>query len=130
MEKVIPLGDRQLAMSLLLELALQRGTLSHLLDAILLLLRLSDLPPFGADKNRRLQKEEGKEACLSEGRGQGWEENETSFPLVTFLRRLGGVETAPCPFSKVVGVQEVRGICTYIFSHSDPLLIPPPFCPM
>ena len=106
-EKVIPFADRQLGMNLLLELALQRGTLSHLLDAILLLLRLSNMPPFGADKNRRLPKEGRKEACLFGGGGQREEGGETSFPLVPFLRRLGGVATPACPYSSLKGPQEV-----------------------
>ena len=41
--KGIPLHDRQTALALLLELTLQRGTLQHLLDAVLLLLQLSEV---------------------------------------------------------------------------------------
>lgn len=38
----IPFTDQHRALALLLELAIQRGTLSHLLDAVLLLLQLWD----------------------------------------------------------------------------------------
>ncbi|KAF4520878.1 hypothetical protein B566_EDAN007059 [Ephemera danica] len=38
----VPPVDQQLALSLLLELAIQRGSLSHVLDTVLLLLRLRD----------------------------------------------------------------------------------------
>jgi hypothetical protein len=38
----VPPVDQQLALSLLIELATQRGSLSHLLDAVLLLLHLRD----------------------------------------------------------------------------------------
>ena len=41
--KGIPLHDRQTALALLLELTLQRGTLRYLLDAVLLLLQLSEV---------------------------------------------------------------------------------------
>ena len=40
--KSVPLADRQLALSLLLELSMQRGTLQHLLAAISLILQLAD----------------------------------------------------------------------------------------
>ena len=104
---MIPLGDRQVAMSLLLELALQRGTLSHILDAVLLLLRLSDMPSFGADKNRRLLKaeDEGKAESPSVERE---ERGERSFPLVPFLRRLSTIPTPLPPYPTLKGAQEVR----------------------
>ena len=38
-----PLKDRQMALALILELALQHGTLQQILEAVLLLLRLSGL---------------------------------------------------------------------------------------
>lgn len=105
---MVPLGDRQVAMGLLLELALQRGTLSHILDAILLLLRLSDMPSFGADKNRRVTKsqEEGKAESSSSGR-VGQEREERKVPLVPFLRRLSSIPTPPSPYLALKGVQEV-----------------------
>ena len=40
-QKNVPLKDRQMALALILELALQRGTLQQILEAVLLLLRLS-----------------------------------------------------------------------------------------
>ncbi len=113
--KVIPLGDRHIAMTLLFELALQRGTLSHILDAILLLLHLSAMPPSSTVKNKRLSKssqEEGKEEefLLSGGGagGRGEEEgSEVGFPLVPFLRRLSTIPTPQSPYPSLKGVQEV-----------------------
>lgn len=123
---MIPLVDRQVAMSLLLELALQRGTLSHILDAILLLLCLSNMPSFGADKNSRPPKSEdgvkvespsggrtgegGGGGGGQEGRGgRSWrhEGRQMSFPLVHFLRRLGSISTPPSPYPSLKDVQEV-----------------------
>ena len=124
---MIPLGDRQIAMSLLLELALQRGTLSHILDALLLLLRLSDTPPFATDKNRRLHKSEEEEE--KEGRGmRELKASEMSFPLVPFLRRLSCICTPPSPFpshnkkAPEVKVRTCVGLCVFIylqFSHFE-----------
>ncbi|EEC01765.1 conserved hypothetical protein, partial [Ixodes scapularis] len=62
-----PVPDQQLALSLLLELSIQRGTLSHLLGGVLLLLQLWDSGKYELD-NR----------TVSHG---------TSVPLVTLLRR-------------------------------------------
>ena len=90
MEKVVPLKDRQAAMCLLLELTLQRGTLSHILEGLLLLLRLSYLIP-STDKNRRACKVD-KEGV--KGDPQGMEQSadeEELFPLVLFLRRLASI---------------------------------------
>lgn len=63
----VPVPDQQLALSLLLELSLQRGTLSHILSGVLLLLQLWDSGKYEID-NR----------TVSHG---------TSVPLVTLLRR-------------------------------------------
>ncbi|XP_042145750.1 E3 ubiquitin-protein ligase HERC2 isoform X2 [Ixodes scapularis] len=63
----VPVPDQQLALSLLLELSIQRGTLSHLLGGVLLLLQLWDSGKYELD-NR----------TVSHG---------TSVPLVTLLRR-------------------------------------------
>ena len=93
--KGIPFEDRQAALGLLLELALQRGTLQHMLDSVLLLLRLSD----AASKNRpRFEKSEDDvprkrpperdDYGLTSG-------DEVTCPLVPFLRRLGGIQTPP-----------------------------------
>lgn len=91
-------------MSLLLELSLQRGTLSHILDAILLLLRLSDLP---ADKNRRVPKSDGEEKAESLSGREDQEVNEKNFPLVPFLHRISTIPTPPTPYLSLKAPQEV-----------------------
>ena len=90
--KGIPFEDRQAALGLLLELALQRGTLQHMLDSVLLLLRLSD----AASKNRpRFVKSEDD---VPRKRPPGQDDygltsgDEVTCPLVPFLRRLGGIK--------------------------------------
>ncbi len=60
--KSIPLEDRQLALALILELALQRGGLQHLLDAVLLLLAMSGMP---GKANTMLKSEVCVCMCLS-----------------------------------------------------------------
>lgn len=93
--KGIPFEDRQASLGLLLELALQRGTLQHMLDSVLLLLRLSD----AASKNRprfvkseddvpRKRPPERDDYGLMSG-------DEVTCPLVPFLRRLGGIKVPP-----------------------------------
>lgn len=97
--KGVPFEDRQAALGLLLELALQRGTLQHVLDAVLLLLRLSD----AASKNRPrfVKSEEDVPRKRPPGGGGGWDDygltsgDEITCPLVPFLRRLGGIKTPP-----------------------------------
>ena len=93
--KGIPFEDRQAALGLLLELALQRGTLRHMLDSVLLLLRLSD----AASKNRpRFVKSEDD---VPRKRPPGQDDygltsgDEITCPLVPFLRRLGGIKAPP-----------------------------------
>ena len=98
-------------MNLLFELSLQRGTLSHLLDAILLLLHLSNMPvASGTDKNKRLSKSQeegsGKEEFLSSPGREG-EGGEVGFPLVPFLRRLSTIPTPQSPYPSLKGMQEV-----------------------
>ena len=90
--KGIPFEDRQAALGLLLELALQRGTLQHMLDSVLLLLRLSE----AATKNRpRFEKSEDdvprKRPPERDDYGLTSGE-EVMCPLVPFLRRLGGIK--------------------------------------
>ena len=93
--KGIPFEDRQAALGLLLELALQRGTLQHMLDSVLLLLRLSD----AASKNRpRFVKSEDD---VPRKRPPGQDDygltsgDEITCPLVPFLRRLGAIKAPP-----------------------------------
>ena len=105
-EKMVPLEDRQVAMSLLLELILQRATLSHILDAILLLLRLSDFAPCTPDKNKRAHKMEEEP---SKGRAHRMDQESDEpdfFPLVSFLRRLASIPTPSSPFLSLKGGQD------------------------
>lgn len=106
-------------MSLLLELSLQRGTLSHMLDAILLLLRLSHLP---ADKNRRVPKSEGEKKAESLSGGEDQEVNEKNFPLVPFLRRISSIPTPPTPYLSLKAPQEVSVPVSCL--QSSPFLSP------
>lgn len=85
-EQRIPLGDRQKALSLLLELALQRGTLHHLLDCILLLLHLSDK----ASRSNELLKTGMDKELLPE--------EELNYPLVPFLRKIANIPST-CNYS-------------------------------
>lgn len=64
----VPVKDQHTALCLLLELAIQRGSLSHLLDSVILLLHLWDKGKYEVE-NR----------VVSPG---------TSAPLVPLLRRL------------------------------------------
>ncbi|XP_049844846.1 E3 ubiquitin-protein ligase HERC2 [Schistocerca gregaria] len=81
---VVPLADRHTALGLLLELAIQRGTLSYMLDAILLLLHLWEKGKY-QDDNR----------AVSSG---------TSAPLVPLLRRFESIPSKPT--SKAVSWDE------------------------
>lgn len=91
MEKsIIPLNDRQLALSLLMELVLQRGTLEHMLDIVLLLLRLTTNTKMEAGhKDTPEGKEEGSIPS---------NEDERVASLVPFLRKLMAVPTPTSPF--------------------------------
>lgn len=80
----VPLEDRQKALSLLLELSLQRGTLYHILDCILLLLYLADK---ATRSNELLKTELDKEPPLPP-------EEELNYPLVPFLRRISNIPTS------------------------------------
>ena len=112
-DKGIPFDDRQAALGLLLELALQRGTLQHMLDSVLLLLRLSE----AATKNRpRFEKSEDDvprkrpperdDYGLTSG-------DDVMCPLVPFLRRLGGIKA---PRSAEVA-QEITSAVSCLYSH-------------
>ena len=101
-EKGIPLEDRQAALSLLLELALQRGTLSHILDSVLLLLRLSGVPDNARNINMA---EEVKKKLPPEFQRQRPPSAETSYPLLPFLRRLNQVPTPVSPLGSE-GIKE------------------------
>ncbi len=88
-----------MAISLLLELTMQRASLSHILDAILLLLHLSDVGPCVPDKNKRAHKVEEEEEQLK-GRAHRVrrESGEAEiFRLVSFLRRLASIPTPSLP---------------------------------
>lgn len=75
----VPVPDQQLALSLLLELCIQQGTLGRLLSGVLLLLQLWDSGKYELD-NR----------TVSHG---------TSVPLVTLLQRFQSIS---CPRQKLV----------------------------
>ncbi|XP_019851476.1 PREDICTED: E3 ubiquitin-protein ligase HERC2-like [Amphimedon queenslandica] len=83
-EQLIPLEDRQKALSLLTELALQRGTLDCILDCILLLLHLSDK---ASRSNELLKTEHDKEPFFPA-------EEELNYPLVPFLRRISNIPSS------------------------------------
>uniref|UniRef100_A0A672Q5U6 E3 ubiquitin-protein ligase HERC2 n=1 Tax=Sinocyclocheilus grahami TaxID=75366 RepID=A0A672Q5U6_SINGR len=70
----IPLQDQHLALAILLELAVQRGTLSQLLSAVLLLLRLWDSGTREMDNERSTQG--------------------TSAPLLPLLQRLQNIHSS------------------------------------
>ena len=86
----IPVADQHSALALLLELAVQRGTLGHLLDATLLLLQLWD---------------KGRQEPDNRTSPQG-----TTAPMVPLLRRF---ENVPSPKGRFLiegasGSSEVR----------------------
>ena len=83
-EKKVPLEDRQKALSLLFELSLQRGTLPHIIDCILLLLHLAD---NASRSNERLKSEHEKEPT-------SLPEEELTYPLVPFLRRIAAISSS------------------------------------
>ena len=97
-------------MSLLLELALQRGTLYHLLDCILLLLHLADK----ASRSNELLKTEMDKGLLSE--------EELNYPLVPFLRKVANIPSS-CNYSTPIEVKKLlnNNYIINIFRH--PLLI-------
>ena len=96
MSSCIPIQDRQQALSLSLELALQRGTLSAMLNAILLLLSLE---PIG---NGSALKEEESVSSNDEREtdNEQVKDNERTWqalltaPLGKFLQRLSFVEAS------------------------------------
>ena len=119
--KGIPFEDRQAALGLLLELSLQRGSLQHMLDTVLLLLRLSD----AASKNRpRFMKSEDD---VPRKRPPGQEDyglmsgDEVTCPLVPFLRRLGGIKVPPSAeivsetTTAVSCLELYKYVCFYVF---------------
>jgi len=105
--KMVPLDDRQVAISVLLELTLQRATLSHILEAILLLLQLSDLTPSTPDKNRRAHKLEEEP---TKGRCQGLEQEDrlTFYPLASYLRRLAAIPSPSPPSPRLNEAQDIQ----------------------
>ena len=94
------MGDSRLALSLLLQLALQRGTLSAMLGAVLLLLDLVNC----RERTARSLKEDQGAGPYGEGEGEGEENNEqvkdnesfgsalNEVAVVPFLQRLAAVE--------------------------------------
>lgn len=72
--------DRQKALSLLLELSLQRGMLQNILDCIILLLHIDD----NATRSNELLKSEQNKQPVSPN-------EELNYPLVPFLRRIASI---------------------------------------
>lgn len=115
------MGDSLLALSLLLELALQRGTLSAMLSAVLLLLTLANRPP-----ERSAQSLKEDQGTGSYGEGEGEENNEqvkdnelfvtalSEVAVVPFLQRLAGVEAE----GGTVLLTEKKGDPTKVWSVS------------
>ena len=110
--KSIPLEDRQTALALLLELALQRGTLQQILGAVLLLLQLSgSICRYRCNKLQlKCEEEETKKKPPEYTKSPPKceyvppsNENDRGYPLVPFLRRLGDIPTPPSPY---VGFQK------------------------
>jgi len=107
--KNIPLEDRQTALALLLELALQRGTLQHILGAVLLLLQLSgSICRYRCNKMQLKSEEEETKKKLPEYTkspppkseyNPPSNENDRGYPLVPFLRRLGDIPTPQSPYT-------------------------------
>lgn len=114
--KGIPFEDRQVALGLLLELALQRGTLQHMLDSVLLLLRLSE----AASKNRPrfVKSEDDDDVPRKRPRGDQDDYGLTSgdkitCPLVPFLRRLSGIKAPPTVEVVAETSTAVSRLCTW-----------------
>ena len=76
-----------------MELSLQRGTLQHILESVLLLLRLSEL----TDKNIKLNVKCEEDVKQKRPLDYDVISGEGGYPLVPFLRRLSGIPTPPCP---------------------------------
>ena len=113
-QKNVPLKDRQMALALILELALQRGTLQQILEAVLLLLRLSGSTCRYYHSNQMQLKCEGEETLKKPPEyGKGPQEcgnlppsneDQRCYPLIPFLRRIGDIPTPETPY---VGFQRV-----------------------
>lgn len=91
----IPFTDQHRALALLLELAVQRGTLSHLLDAVLLLLQLWD---------NGVQERDNR----TSPRG-------TTAPLVPLLKRLQNIPNPKGVFPHEATVNQSNEVCAQSF---------------
>ena len=99
----VPLADQQTALALLLELAVQRGSLSHILQVVLLLLKLW--------RSSRHQYDNRFTSSL------------TCAPLAPLLRRFEQIEglkkaSEGCKWDEVSGSGSSKGwgqCCAYIF---------------
>jgi len=89
-----PLNDRQVSLSLVLELALQRGRLMHMLKALLLLLRLSDngnmyfTSPTATATPVAMDDDKDDDNVTYDNEGMI-----SRAPLVPILRRVGDIPT-------------------------------------
>lgn len=121
-EKGIPLVDRHAALGLLLELSLQRGTLSHILDSVLLLLRLSGVPDNARNINTA---DEVKEKLPPDFEATEQEvAAEIGYPLLPFLRRLQQVPTPLSPVGAAEGVKSEAKALSTTRQYLDTLALP------
>ncbi len=114
--------DRQAALGLLLELSLQRGTLSHLLDSVLLLLRLSGVPDNARNINTTAEVKEKLPPDFEPTEQEV--AAETSYPLLPFLRRLRQVPTPSCPIGAAEGVKSEAKALSSTRQYLESLTLP------
>ena len=121
-QKNVPLKDRQMALALILELALQRGTLQQILEAVLLLLRLSGSTCRYYHSNQVQLKCKGEETLKKPpeyakgppecGNLPPSNEDQRCYPLIPFLRRLGDIATPETPY---MGFQRADAVSACLF---------------
>lgn len=127
----VPVPDQQLALSLLLELSIQRGTLSHLLSGVLLLLHLWDSGKYKLDNRtvshgtsvplvtllRRFQ----NISCLQQKSGEGVAPNDEGIPAASPTECLLSLLTLPEDESLSMDLQQCA---TVVMCHLDRLAAP------
>lgn len=94
-----------------MELSLQRGTLQHVLESVLLLLRLSE----SCDKNQKLNVKCEEDVKQKKPPDYDVIGGEGGFPLVPFLKRLGSIPTPPSPQPGARMADTVCGLFVCIF---------------
>ena len=86
--RMVPSGDRHTALKLLLEFAIQKGSLHDMLDAVMLLIHIWN---SARRKATRHEQEDDNRSSGSVPSSSG----STSAPLVPFLKRIEAIEAAP-----------------------------------